>query len=177
MPHSFRRGTAVAARRMQPQWSAVLTRSRVAALATTGISIGTVGVASEATTKHTLTRVRGTAKVHLIPNAVSNTMIVAVGLIVVSADAFAVGAAAVPGPITDIDSAWIWHHAFTLGPTQAAAEAGDAIDQYDRVAIDSKAQRKLSPGDTVAFVWEALSLSGTPTADGVVAVRELILLP
>ena len=70
---------------------------------------------------------------------------------------------------------WLWHNLFVFGP-QTATEGSAALDQYIRVTIDSKAQRKFRIDDTLAFVWDMIRITGTPTADGIAAVRSLVLV-
>ncbi len=162
----------VGRQRRQADWSSVLVRTRVTGLASTQ-SLGAVSVGSEALERFTTVRLRGNAYVHLDPGAVGDSMVVGLGLVIVSADAFAAGAASMPSPIDDLDWAFLWHQLFILGPSIGSTEGDQSLDQIMRVVIDAKAQRKNTPGEVLAFIWDAVIDSGAPTADGYAAVREL----
>ncbi len=104
-------------------------------------------------------------------------MTVALGLIVVKSEAFSIGGVtALPGPLTDIEQSWLWHHIFTMGPAVSATDDGGDISRNSRVMIDSKAQRKMQSEDTLAFVVEATIEAGSPTFDVSAAVRFMVLM-
>ena len=124
----------------------------------------------------TLVRVRGTGFIFMDPGAIGEIILVGVGLIIVKADAFAIGATAVPGPITDLDADWLWHRIVPLGPTAQAAQAGNLVPQVERFEIDSKAQRKVKPNDSLVFVAEGDVSAGAPTYDAHLGCRHLLML-
>ena len=84
-----------------------------------------------------------------------------------------------PSPIDDLDAPWIWQQLFVLGPSVGAETATDqALGIVTaRAEIDNKAQRKLQENETLSFMWDAVLLVGSPTADCIAAVRFLSLLP
>ncbi len=172
-----RQGTRIrAGNRMQAAWSSVMVETR--AVGSSGATLGATSVGETATGRLTIARVRGSAYCHLDAGAALDSMQVALGLIVVKEEAFTVGGVtAMPGPQTDIEQSWLWHHIFTLGPAVSATDDGGDISRNSRIVIDSKAQRKIQTGDTLAFVWESTVLAGTPTFDGQAAVRTMFLLP
>ena len=130
----------------------------------------------EAQTALTLVRSRGNGMFFLDPGAVGDVMEVALGLIIVSSDAFAAGVASVPGPLSDLDAEWIFHTVKELGPGSLASQAEDSLVQVHHFEIDSKAQRKLKPGDVVAMVFEGAIHAGAPTVDVSASVRTLLML-
>ena len=159
----------------QAFWSPVMVETRVVALGAAA-SLGATSVGETAQERLTLVRVRGEAFVTLDAGSVFDSMQVALGLIVVKTEAFVVGgAASMPGPITDIEQSWLWHHIFVMGPAVVAADDGADISRNVRVEIDGKAQRKMQAEETLAFVWEATILAGSPTIDGQAAVRSMFL--
>ena len=160
---------------MQAFWSAFRLESK--AITLSGASLGTAAGLT-ATGRLTIARIRGTAFAHLDAGAVLDAALCGVGIIVVKEEAFTIGGVtAMPGPLTDIEQAWIWHHMFTLGPAVVAADDGSDISRNDRVVIDSKAQRKMQAGDTLAFVFEVAVIAGSPSVDVYAAARVMALLP
>ncbi len=92
--------------------------------------------------------------------AILDRMIITVGLCIVSTDAFTVGASAVPDPSGEPEFPWIWWKEFKL-------ESGSAVDPAEgwgpraqRYEIDSKAMRKIKPGETFTYVVQATSTVG-----------------
>ena len=115
------------------------------------------------------------ASCRMVAGAASDSMIVGIGLIIVSADAFTVGGASVPSPIDDTAANWMWRHYFAFTPA-VAAESATELGLYQEVVIDSKAQRKIGLNEVIGFVWDGVILAGTPTADGTAVTLPLHLL-
>ena len=90
----------------------------------------------------------------------------AVGLAVVTDQAFAAGVASIPGPIGEDDwDGWFYHRFFSVlgaGPIDSGVAAD--IDQVNgttaslRIEVDSKAMRKLSVGQTLVAVLETVEV-------------------
>ena len=164
-------------RRMQAQWSNVIPTIRAVTIANAS-TLGATSVGASALDRLTLARIRGTAYCHMDAGAALDSMSVGLGLIVVKDEAFAVGGvASMPSPLSDVEQSWVWHHIFTMGPAVVAADDGADISRNSRIMIDSKAQRKLQIGETLAFVAEGEILAGTPTADLFARVRFMVLIP
>ena len=161
--------------RRVPEWVDFAIRSEGQAQGTT-TSFGDSVIGAEASVRTTIVRVRGSALCHMVATAASDSMIVGAGLIIMSAEAFAAGAASAPSPIQDLDSPWLWNHLFVLGPSIAAESVDEEALLTERVLIDGKAQRKIGPNQTLAFVWDALITAGSPLADFNAACRMLVLL-
>jgi len=142
-----------------------------------GSFLGSTSVGAAALERITLARVRGQAFVHMDAGAALDSMQVALGLIVVDSNAFTVGgAASLPSPLAEIEQSWVWHQIFTMGPAVSATDDGGDISRNVRVMIDSKAQRKMQAEDTLAFVFAATILAGSPTFDIQAAARFMFLL-
>ncbi len=169
------RRSLVSGPRRQGHWSDVVVETMQTALGA-GAALGGVTFGALINVRETLVRVRGSAYVHLDAGAALDAQVVALGLIVVKAEAFSVGGvASMPGPLTDIEQSWLWHHIFVMGPAVTATDDGGDISRNSRIEIDSKAQRKVQAGDAVAFVWETTVNAGSPTIDGSAAVRLMFL--
>ena len=168
MPRSF------PAARRKTLWGNVLPRISVdglTAAANTGISTGAISGGG-----NTLVRCRGNGQYRFRPAAANDVHLVGLGLIVVSLDAFNIGATALPSPIDDVDSEWIWHQIFQPAVAFAAYSATDFQEYVQNFMIDSKAMRVLHPDDVIAFIADGLQLSGSPVSDIAAGVRLLVKL-
>ena len=77
----------------------------------------------------------------------------AFGIIMVSADAFAIGVTAVPGPLSDSLNDWyVWAPFCHL--LQSGDDEGVALLANVSQAFDSRGMRKVKPGDVSAVVVE-----------------------
>jgi len=96
----------------------------------------------------TLIRVRGTwtVEVDVIPTLATNFFKYALGLCIVTEQAFAVGATALPGPLSENDwDGWLWHHQGIAGAVpQALSNIG--AGRISAVPVDTKAMRKQPQG-------------------------------
>ena len=175
MAHS--RGRSFSAPRRTPEWSGVLVFTNISG-GTATQSLGSQAQGSAAAVRQTIVRIRGSAVVHMVAGAAADAMVVGLGLIIVSEDALAAGAASIPSPIDDLDSPWIFHQLFSLGPSTASEAADDTNLGLStaRIVIDNKAQRKIGPNEVLTFMWDTQLHAGTPTFDGSAAVRCLSLL-
>ena len=104
----------------------------------------------------TAVRVRGQISCLSDQTATNETPFGAVGMCVVTDQAFAIGVTAVPTPITDADSdVWIMHQ-YWNAPVNASTDIGFSnISQI--FAFDSKAMRKVPEGSRLIWVVENAS--------------------
>ncbi len=156
------------------EWSDIKVMTEVQAIGTTTI-LGNVSVGAEAVVQQTIVRIRGQAMAHIVAGAASDSKIVGLGLIIVSTEAFAAGSASIPSPIEDMDESWLWHHLFIFGPTVGVESQGYDMLTTQRVEIDSKSQRKFGTNKVLCFVWDGENHAGTPTGEGIAAIRNLVL--
>jgi len=173
----FSRPRAIVGRTQKrvPQWSNIILLSRQLALDATQV-VGTSAAGAGFSEKTTIIRVRGSATVAMDAGAIADSMVVGLGLLVVRNNAFTVGgASSMPSPIDDPEAQFLYHQLFSLGPSVSATDDASSIVNNARVEIDSKAMRKVSPDETLAFIWDATILAGTPTADVQAFARFLIL--
>jgi len=103
---------------------------------------------------------------------------IGVGIGIVSADAFAVGVTAIPGPITDIGwPGWIYHEIVTGFHGNSTTESwGNAGSTFHRGVIDTKAMRKIGVNETIVGVFEVGVESGTVVAEFAARTRMLTKL-
>ena len=94
----------------------------------------------------TLVRIRGQFLIYVVTADVVNAGFpYAVGMCMVTEDAFAVGVTAIPDPFTDNGwDGWIWYHSGFIFAGSATEDefVGRAGSSLERVVVDSKAMRK-----------------------------------
>ena len=102
----------------------------------------------------TIVRTRGAYNIELNSSqGVAEGAQIALGLCKVTSEAFAVGATAIPDPVTDDDwDGWFWYQ--YVGFHRSAAATQIAIDNATFVygVIDSKAMRRVDVSEVVCFV-------------------------
>ena len=153
-------------RRTDYQWNGVAGLQTVT-LSTTQALMGSICVFSSS---QTLMRVRGRVLVAMDVGAADESMVVAVGLIIADDTQFTAGATAFPSPISDLAADWLWHGFFPLRSitgTQSDLLGG----QFWQAEIDSKAMRKVKATENISVMADATVLSGSPTADVILAAR------
>ncbi len=88
-------------------------------------------------------------------------MVLTFGLGVISSDAFDAGGGSVPDPAGEPEYPWLWWGAFhlhselTLGQNQWGTN-NQVVD------VDSKAMRKIKPGQSLAWVVQSVAITGAP---------------
>ena len=124
----------------------------------------------------TIVRLRGSFAAYLeTAAAVGQGYQGAIGLGVVSENAFGVGITAVPTPITDSTwDGWLYHRFFGVHRSLAATGAGEGSSQI-RFEVDSKAMRKIPESDALIAVVEMVEI-GTATIDMFFDSRILVKL-
>ena len=91
--------------------------------------------------------------------------IVAVGIGVVSAEAFAVAAGAgMPNPGGEPEYPWLYWASHTLSYPKALSGtiSGDSELPVIRRAFDIKSMRKMKPGQVLAFILQYIDITGAP---------------
>ncbi len=93
------------------------------------------------------------------------------GLALVSTDAFTAGAGSMPDPFSEPEFDWLWWKTVYY----ANGRGGDgAPDEARYVDVESKAMRKLKPGETLVMIGQYVDIVGTPALDVDVNVRFLV---
>ena len=108
--------------------------------------------------------------------AVGDGFQVAVGICIVSENAFNAGVASVPAPFTDIGwDGWMWHWQGTLAASSTTIDNTLGVTAH-REQIDSKAMRKIKLGDVQCAVIEMVE-NVTATMFAHIETRVLDKLP
>ena len=114
------------------------------------------GVALVTEDRVTIVRIRGALQAFLTAaTAAADGFHCALGIGIVSADAFAVGVTAVPNPLDDMAwPGWMYHRFFDVhsGGTFNAADGGVQV----RFEVDSKAMRKFGINETLFGVLQVV---------------------
>ncbi len=112
----------------------------------------------------TIVRTRGVFRASVITAGSASTRISgAMGMIVVSENAFTAGILSLPTPLSDTENDWFVWVPFVLHVDATDPSANDVFSDYV-VNFDSRGMRKLKQGDVLAIVYEAaqsLAVTGT----------------
>jgi len=125
-------------------------------ITTTQAVILEIGLA-EASIRETLLRSRGEVCISAIPDAATDSDVLAIGLIVVHSNAATAGGVSVPGPIKDMGADWLWHFFIPMDASGLTGQDASAILLNRNIEIDSKAMRRVPPDHSVILVGEAAS--------------------
>ena len=181
---SSRFGRQTRSPRRKTSWQIGVTSAGTQSLTSVVKQLVTFGVAV-AVDGTTLIRTRGEWLVLMVDAAASqNSMSGAMGIGVVTADAFAAGIASIPGPLSDLDwDGWLWHQFFDLiaGSPMDGTVADDrssinSTSAAARYVIDSKAMRKLEENMVIFGMIETGAEEGTVTLMSLVNSRSLVKL-
>jgi len=134
-------------------------------LSTTGKQLWENGITLANDNKATIVRIRGSVQFGLLTaTAAGDGFHGAIGLGIVQADAFAAGAASSPGALTDADwDGWMWHSFFDIHAQVATIAAGGLEQTGVRIAIDTKAMRKIEDAEVLLGSLDIVEI-GTATA-------------
>ena len=124
----------------------------------------------------TVVRTRGYVELRMVSiGTVGDGFNGALGLILVSNQAAAAGAAAIPRPFTDMNNeGWFWHQLFSLHPESTTVEQNASMSLV--FEIDSKAMRKFPVGLTMVGVIEAANEVGAASMAMYGTTRVLVKL-
>ncbi len=130
------------------------------------------GTIATVTVPATLLRVRGVlglAADHASP-ADGDKLLVAAGIIV--REESATGG---PSPLSDPEADWLWHGYFVYQQEGSVVwQASSDLAGASGFAVDSKAMRRLTPGDFVQLRIDGQQVSGSPTYSYTAGLRILI---
>ncbi len=152
--------------------AAVLQLSAVAAPAVIGSGV------TPSIPNLTVMRIRGTLLVSLTgADAQRSGFQMTFGIGIATADAFAVGPTALPGPFEDSDwPGWLWLGGLDMRTAVHVLAVGDPTINPARVEIDSKSMRKFRLNEVLFMAVDAEE-SGTATLDIRGMTRLLLKLP
>ena len=148
-----RRTTRSSSFRPKTSWAAVASTTEVTIPFATKVLIGSF--ISEGGSPLTVRRTFGILNWRSDQTVLDERPMGAFGMCIVSEDAFAVGASALPGPFTDAESDLWFVHQFLF----AAFEQAGTVDGFESAAgqsyaINSKAMRKLTTDERIVMVME-----------------------
>ncbi len=128
-------------------WSGFETPALVVVPAATKVIVGSFVLLGSF--EETVMRTRGMYSWRSDQTAAAEAVAGAFGLILVSEDAFAAGAASIPGPLSDInnDGWFVWQP--MLFHFRVGDDASETVDSFD-----SKAKRIVRPGSRIAVMAE-----------------------
>ena len=115
-----------------------------------------------ATTPYTVLRMLG--EYIIVPTSAptaADAVLISSAIGVVSDDAVAVGATAMPDPLSDVEYPWLYwaSHPFHFSSTSVdPSQAGGSV----RVKFDMKSMRKIKPRESLVWVFEYFDVAGTP---------------
>ncbi len=97
---------------------------------------------------------------------VGDTMTTNLGLGIFSTDAVLAGAASLPDPGAEFDYPWLWYGGMTLRSSLASGVPGSTWGPGSQsLEIDTKAMRKVKPGQSLVMVMEHTAVNGAPVVD------------
>ncbi len=93
---------------------------------------------------------------------VGDTVNLGIGIGIVSSDAFAAGVGSLPDPIGDITFPWLWLFQADLLCTVAIGDQAFGMTTRQTGGVDSRAMRKMAPGQSLVQIFEFQGVSGAP---------------
>ena len=153
----------------------------IAAISATGKTLWTNGRVLATESKATIVRIRGVMTFQLdLATAAGNGLSGAVGIGLVSQEAFAAGVASIPGPFDQPEwKGWMWHHYFSIRGVAAQSAGADVARNVSadlRLEIDSKAMRKMGSNETLFGIIDVEAEDGTASMAVVADTRVLFKL-
>jgi len=127
----------------------------------------------------TIVRIRGEFAINLtvVTSAGDGFASAAIGLCVVTGDAFAAGITAIPTPLADISwDGWMFHQLIAHLTARQTAPLNVAFSAL-RIPIDTKAMRKIRDTDVLVGVLEMGTEVGNASAQVSGVTRALVKLP
>ena len=103
-----------------------------------------------------------------------DVMGIALGLGIVSSDAFDAGAASVPDPNVEAEYPWLWWGMTMLGSeiTLGHEEYGQHSQVFE---VDTKAMRKVKPRETLCWILQRTLAVGSPTTIVRIGVSRVLI--
>ena len=120
----------------------------------------------------TLMRTRGEILASIDGPVDGDKTLISVGLIVGTPEQVAAGTGSFPNPFDDMDGEWLWHGFLPLLSQGVVATENSTIHAA-RLAVDSKAMRRMKQTQSVVAIATVDPLAGTPAVDLIMAFRQL----
>jgi len=111
----------------------------------------------------TILRVRGhVAAFFDSTKQLTDLMILTYGLGIISTDAFTAGTGSVPDPSGEPEYPWLWWNQIRLDGLLANTQSESWGPSSLRLEVDTKAMRKVKPGQTLVMIAQATNVVGAP---------------
>ena len=111
----------------------------------------------------TILRIRSFVQAQFDASAVSSDEIdLTYGIGLFATDAVSLGPTAMPDPAVEVEFPWLWWGDMHLHQ-EGTADPGSWGSNVQRIDVDTKAMRKVKPGESLAWVIQASLASGAPT--------------
>ncbi len=121
----------------------------------------------------TLIRIRGEVIINVTARtAAQDACVLGMGIIPQGQAAITVGVTAMPKPITQIGSPWIWHQMVSMRSNVAPVNGTDLLGNA-RIPIDNKSMRKFDLNQGLQLVVENSAITGTITLTILFSLRVL----
>ncbi len=91
-------------------------------------------------------------------------MKVSVALGIIPSDTYTLGLTAVPDPGSEPEYSWLYWNEFWLEAYEAAAEEAEGASVH-RLSVDTKAMRKVRPGEALCWIVQFSNASGAPVTN------------
>ena len=169
----------VRSQRRKTSWIIGLENTLISVFTSAGPRLWTLGVAT-GQDANTIVRIRGEYTVSITQGIAAGELFasVALGIGLVTDEAFAAGITSIPSPLTDRDwDGWMWHRLHGMFITDAPNNETRGPMEAVRVEIDSKSMRKFDEGMTVFGAIELGAETGACSIDFTAQTRMLIKLP
>jgi len=151
MADRFRRGnTRVVGAKRQSDWINSADQGYVVV----GANASVLHQSAAAIGNNTIIRTRGLVSVNTTSEA-DTEVVGAYGMGIVTAQAFAAGAASIPGPFTDADWDGWFVHGYWSYRLELAGTAGTLLIDSVEMPIDSKAMRKINGSEVLVVMCES----------------------
>jgi len=137
----------------------------IAAIALTmGVDATQQGAGLAAQVPLTILRCRGRILVSADSPADGQITLLGIGLGITSSDAFTAGAGSMPDPIEEPEYPWLWWDVIAVqhfgGAAPSPVELTPFGDSCREVHVDTKAMRKMKPGQTLSWTIQSARVLG-----------------
>jgi len=126
----------------------------------------------------TILRVRSRILISNDSPADTEQVNLAFGLGIVSSDAVAAGAGSLPDPDGEPEYPWLWWDDIAIqsfGGAVSPVEITPFGEGCREIIVDSKAMRKVKPGETLTWVSSSFRVAGTPTLSVMGSITRVLI--
>jgi len=166
-------GRQFAAARRVKQWDNMGEVGVTEAFTANGTQI-IAGAAQTFNAGATILRVRGSGLITMKGATDNDKAAIALGLLLVDADAFAAGDSAMPDPADDSTRGYLWFGSWVLNSVIVTGTQVSEACATVRFEIDTKAMRKTRATETLVMVGQYVDMAGAPPIDVMLGVMRVL---